>query len=242
MRSSHIVGRLSFVALSLFLLGCSRPTTTTTPTTEPVYGGKPLSQWAELTQDEDISGGPSPQARQAIQAVKAIGPAQAIPFLLKWIQPPWKNSILPGGAVQCFRIFGPDANAAIPDLAKILASPAKTMDDDSAQTMASEALSFLGSNAVPVLLTVATNFQGQQLQWEIIGHMANFGTNGAAAKPAILNWSKDPNGWVRLGALHAYVGIEDDQSARQAFLRAALKDSDQLVRRDASEYLKYVTK
>jgi len=113
------------------------------------------------------------------------------------------------------------------------------MDDDSAQTSAAEALSYLGADAVPVLLTVATNFQGQQLQWEIIGHMANFGTIGAAAKPALLNWSKDANHWVRLGALHAYVAIEDDKAATASFLSIALKDPDELVRRDAAEYLKH---
>jgi len=38
-----------------------------------------------LTQDQDINGGPSAQARQAAEGVRAIGPARAIPFLLQWI-------------------------------------------------------------------------------------------------------------------------------------------------------------
>ena len=44
-----------------------------------------------------------------------------------------------------------------------------------------------------------------------------------AASAAVAIWS----GWVRLGALHAYVAIEDDNSAKAAFLRAAMNDSDQ---------------
>ncbi|MDB6110211.1 MAG: lyase domain protein repeat-containing protein [Pedosphaera sp.] len=190
-----------------------------------------------MTQDEDIGGGPSTEAQQAIKAVRAIGPSNAIPSLVRMIQPPWKSSTIPGGAVECFRIFGPEAKAAIPDLAKILRRPTKTLNDVSTQSDAAKALSYLGPDAVPVLLTAATNLHGQHIQWEIIDDMANFGTNGAAAKPALLNWSKDPDEWVRLGALHAYVAIEDNKSAKVEFLLKALKDPNELVRRDAAGYL-----
>jgi len=70
--------------------------------------------------------------------------------------------------------------------------------------------------------------------------MANFGTNGAAAKPALLKWSQDPDGWVRLGALHAYVAIEDNKSATVKFLLQASNDTNDLVRRDAAEALRVV--
>lgn len=235
MQTAQISRWFGLVGLSLLLFGCSR-----LPDKEPVYGGKPLSEWAVLTQDQDIEGGPSAEAWQATEAVRAIGPAKAIPFLVRWIQPPWRNSMTPGGAVQCYRIFGPEAKAAIPELAKILGRPAKTIDDSSGQMVAAEALSYLGPDAVPVLLAAATNFHGQHIQWEMIDHMANFGTNGAAAKPAILKWSQDPDEWVRLGALHAYVAIEDNKSATVGFLFTALKDPNELVRRDAAESLGYV--
>jgi HEAT repeat protein len=190
-----------------------------------------------MTQDEDIGGGPSAQARQAAEAVRAIGAAKAIPFLVRWIQPPWDESTIPGGAEQCFQLFGPEAKAAIPQLAKILSRPANAMDEMSGQMSAAKALSYLGSDAVPVLLNAATNFQGQHIQWELIDDMANFGTNGAAAKPALLKWSQDPDGWVRLGALHAYVAIEDNKSAIVRFLLRVLNDTNELVRRDAAEEL-----
>jgi HEAT repeat protein len=221
--------------LMLWTVGCSG----TEP--EPIYDGKPLHEWAEWTQDQDPDFSPSADAQRAANAVRAIGPAKAIPFLIRWIQPPWRNSMTPGGAVECFHIFGPDAKAAIPDLAKILSRPAKTMNDESAQTMASQSLSYLGADAVPILLQAATNFHGQHIQWEIIKDMANFGTNGAPAKPAILNWSHDPDEWVRLGALHAYVAIEDDQAAKTQFLLNAMNDANELVRRDAAEYFGVVS-
>jgi HEAT repeat protein len=235
MHSAQISRWFGFVGLSLLLFGCSRSLDK-----EPVYGGKPLSEWALLTQGQDIGGGPSAEARQATEAVRAIGAAKSIPFLVRWIQRPWKNSMTPGGAVQCFRIFGPEAKAAIPELAKVLGRTAKSLNDMSGQMSAAEALSYLGPDAVPVLLTAATNFHGQHIQWEVIDYMANLGTNGAAAKPAILKWSQDPDAWVRLGALHAYVAIEDNKSATVGFLLSALKDPNELVRRDAAESLGYV--
>ena len=190
-----------------------------------------------MTQDESPDRSPSPEAQEAIAAVKAIGPAKAVPFLVRWIRPPWKDSTSPGGAVECFKIFGPEAKAAVPDLAKILKTPPKTLDDLSAQTEAAEALSYLGPDAVPVLLTAATNSQGQHVQWEIIDDMANFGSNGAPAIPALLKWSQDSDSWVRLGALHAYVAIETNKPATIRFLLKALNDPDGLMRRDAAEFL-----
>lgn len=231
-RGSQIQRWVGVAGVAVVLFGCMQR-----PAEEPAYKGQPLSYWAERTQYQDIDGGPSARAREAAEAVRAVGAAQAIPFLVRWIQPPWKNSILPGGAVECFRIFGPDAQAAIPELAKILLRPAKNIDDISAQTEAAKALSYLGPAAVPVLLTAATNLHGQQLQWEVIDNLANFGTNAAAAKPAILTWSQDSDEWVRMGALHAYVSVEEDKAATVEFLLTALKDPNDLVRWDAAQAL-----
>ncbi|HEX4119328.1 MAG TPA: HEAT repeat domain-containing protein [Verrucomicrobiae bacterium] len=223
------------VLLSLLLVsGCSR---SARQNQQPTYGGKPLIDWAMMTQDQGIGGAPSAAAGRAADAVRAIGPTQAIPFLVRWIQPPWTNSMVAGGAVQCFRIFGPEAKAAILGLAKILNLRATTMYDRSAQMMAAESLSYLGPEAVHVLLEAATRFQGQDIQREIIEDIGNFGTNGAEAKPAILKWSKNPDESVRMGALHAYVGIETNRAAVVPYLLTALKDHNDLVRRDAAEAL-----
>lgn len=246
--------------LLLATCSCSPDKTPDTglPDKEPVYAGLPLSEWAQWTQDQSMSG-PSAMALEAGEAVRAIGPDKAIPFLVHWIarprrnstfldsvpflksgtQPPRISSTLPSAAVECFRILGPEAKAAIPELAKILEPTSKNVDD-SARMRAAEALSYLGPDAVPVLLPAARRFHGQHLQWVLIEHMTNFGTNGAAAKPAILEWSRDPNAWVRLGSLHAYAAIEDDKQAAVEFLLSALNDPDELVRRDAAEYLGYV--
>jgi len=83
--------------------------------------------------------------------------------------------MMPGGAEQCFQIFGPEAKAAVPELAAILSRPAKSNGELGAQMSAVTALSYLGPDAVPVLLHAATNFHGTQLQSQIIRDIANFG-------------------------------------------------------------------
>jgi HEAT repeat protein len=192
-----------------------------------------------MTQDESLEGGPSAEAAEAIAAVRAIGPA-AIPFLLKWIQPPCVDSTLPGGAVESFKALGPVAKSAIPELAKILEKASKarsSMDDYSSVHDAAAVLSFLGPESVPVLLTAATNLHGRDFQWEVIEDLGHFGTNGVVAIPALIAWSRDTDAKVRLGAVNALGEIGEQPEEVVPVLLAALKDSDGLVRRDAAEAL-----
>jgi HEAT repeat protein len=71
----------------------------------------------------------------------------------------------------------------------------------------------------------------------MISNLAHFGPAGAAAKADVLNWSQSLDHWVRLGALEAYVAIEEHKDALITFLLAALMDANQLVRRSAARYL-----
>jgi hypothetical protein len=99
---------------------------------EPVYEGKPLSHWASMTLDESFDHEPSPLAAEAMAAVQGIGP-EAIPHLLRWIQPPWINSILPSAAVRSFKVLGHRADAAIPELIRLFERYKPTgsfLDDD----------------------------------------------------------------------------------------------------------------
>src|SRR6266481_5351772 len=155
-----------------------------------------------MTQDQAIDGQPSPRAIEAIEAVRAVGPS-AIPFLLRWIQPPWSDSDLPGGAVESFKVLGQEAKSAIPELTRILNDRHASTDRHSVTIYAAEALSFLGPEAVPAMLTAATNLQGRHIQWELIQDLGHFGTNGVAAIPALIMWSRDSDEWVRLGAINA---------------------------------------
>jgi HEAT repeat protein len=203
---------------------------------EPAYNGKPLHEWAMDTQDEAITGEPSPLAIEAVKAVQTIGPA-AIPWLIKWIKPPVTDSRMPGGAVYALKALGPEAKSAIPELAEILRKPPLTMDDQSSLTEAAEALSYLGTDAIPFMLAAATNLQGQHIQWELIQNFGNLGTNGVSAIPALIGWTQDKDSWVRLGAVNALGNIGMEPKIVIPVLRKALNDSDDLVRRDAASAL-----
>jgi HEAT repeat protein len=98
-------------------------------------------------------------------------------------------------------------------------------------------LSYIGPEALPVLLTAATNTQGQQIQWEIIEDIGNLGTDGQPALPALLTWNHDPNEWVRIGALHALFAIEPKPDILLPVLASGLKDPGNMVRRDAAAFL-----
>ena len=233
--------RAFFIGLSVlavaFIVSCSKSQMKPLGD-EPTYKGKPLSDWAIMTTGQDLGFQPSAEAVEAIEAVRAIG-SNGIPYLLKWIQPPCTDSRLPGGAVESLRALGPQAKSAIPELAKLLDKykPPHSMDDYSAWHDACEALSYLGPDALPVLLEAATNIQGQHIQWELIQNLGNFGSNGIPAIPALIGWCHDKDAWVRLGAVNALGQIGQQPEIVIPVLLAALEDPDPLVRRDASEAL-----
>src|SRR4051812_44172757 len=88
------------------------------PGPEPWYKGKPLRDWATSTLG-CFNGRPTDSAREAMEAVRAIG-AAAIPHLLAWLQPSFPDPLLPAGATRCFKALGPAAVSAIPELARML--------------------------------------------------------------------------------------------------------------------------
>src|SRR5688500_4057187 len=207
---------------------------------EPVYQGRPLGEWVRWTEDQEIDGSPSVAAANAAAAIKAIGPAKVIPFLLRWMNSPKSDSVIGGGAVKCFQILGPEAKSAIPELAEMLNQPVKTIDEGSRARLAAEALSYLGPDAVPILIAAAN--KERRGKWAVISLIANFAFAGRDAIPDVLNWSKSSDGYVRLGALHAYIGIEENKEALITFLLSALRDTEWSVRRDAARSLGDVAK
>ena len=68
------------VSVLFWLLSQYRHTIVLGP--EPSFEGRPLHEWAMETESESIDFSPSPEARKAAHAVRAIGPA-AVPLLIK---------------------------------------------------------------------------------------------------------------------------------------------------------------
>lgn len=209
-----------------------------TPEPEPVYQGKPLGYWLHEIQDQGLDSQPSAKARESIKAIRAIG-TDAIPFLIKRLQPPYADSTVPSAAAAALIALGPQATSAIPELAKLIDQnkPPHSTKSYGVWYHAVEVLSHLGPEALPVMLKAATNIQGQHVQWQLIQRIGNFETDGAPAIPLLTGWCNDKDPWVRLGAVNALGQIGLEPEIVVPVLLAALKDPNEMVRRDAAEAL-----
>jgi hypothetical protein len=85
--------------------------------TEPGYKGHPLSYWLRDV-DTLSSAWPAPLREGAKAALAHIG-TNAIPFLLKWMEGGCSSMFPDAGTIHAFRILGPSARAAIPELARL---------------------------------------------------------------------------------------------------------------------------
>jgi len=211
-----------------------------TPDAGPVHEGRPLSHWASMTLDESFGHKPSPLAAEGMTAVQAIGP-EALPYLLRWIQPPWPNSILPSGAVRCFKILGRRAEAALPELVRLFETYkphcSSSLDDLAAWTNVVEALSYLGPKALAFLLAAAKSADRVDVTRDIVHCLGNFGPDGVPAIADLIEWTRHPEMWVRLNAVNALGRLAQEPDTVIPALVACLRDTDALVRRDAAQSL-----
>jgi HEAT repeat protein len=177
-------------------------------------------------------------AEPGLEAVRAIG-AATIPHLLAWLQPPFRNPLLPAGATSCFKALGPAAASAIPQLAKMLqdSMPPRSSGAYGRWHDVIEALSYLGPEALPILLSAAANNPSPEFQADVIHNLGNFGPDGAPAIPALIAWSRHEDLWIRFWAIHALGRIAQQPAAVIPVLLSALKDSEAIVRREAAQAL-----
>jgi hypothetical protein len=190
---------------------------------EPRYNGRTLSEWilrCEVADVYDKSSEEYKSTEKSVAAVHGIG-TNALPCLLKWIQyrtPPWKRRIYPilhlvpsalipsflinsGNELvrtgeKGFKILGPEAKPAIPELMRITTdrkTPTETVE------RAAFALSSVGNDALaPVLAAVGdANCPGRaRLMWAFFVQRAwRVGTNGTRAVPVLIQClgDKDTN-------------------------------------------------
>src|SRR5262245_5355239 len=144
---------------------------------EPVYQGKPLRYWVTRLGSDDFHGPP----KDAVAAVQAIGP-KAVPFLLDWMpqreprRQTWltrvwqwcadrhhistqqqENDIPTSDCVKiAWWVLGTKGKPAIPELARMIKQPLRSMDDYSAWSASADAISYLGPDAIVPMLTAAT--------------------------------------------------------------------------------------
>ena len=170
-----------------------------TPSAEPSYQGKSLSEWILLS---DPVGGDiaAPKDWNALPAVRAMG-AEAIPWLLRWIRSDQPETAHLG--IRGLALLGTAGSRAIPELARL----SSNWQTSSAWSNAISGLEVLGNAGFPYLLAAATN---PAAPWELrlkavqslrhlgahmngLGYLAALGTNAALAVPVLIRCAQDPD-------------------------------------------------
>ena len=182
---------------------------------EPSYNGRLLSQWLADLQPGRAGGHPTEGA------VRAMG-TNAIPTLLKWIsyqhsspersgqtRPTASASGASGAnhgptlipeerarrAVYAFRFLGAVARPAIPQLTQL----ARSSSDGNRADRCAESLAAIGAEAIPSLLSLATN-SPLPARWYAIAALEYFASDPAAeaAVPALIGCLGDTNENARI--------------------------------------------
>jgi hypothetical protein len=209
---------------------------------EPVYDGKTLSDWSSelMKYNKDEGGFQPPDDCEEVLALRSIG-AAAVPYLLNGISEPMimdqPESPLKAHATYVFMVLGERAKSAIPGLAQKATAAAHEMatatndwqklNSQEVFNPLVESLSYLGTEAAPTMLMLATNLPTQESRMEVIRDMGNLGTNGDAAISALKVWYQDKNSQIHECALTALIGIGKEPYLVLPVLQARLKDPAQ---------------
>jgi len=207
------------------------------PDREPSYGGRSLSQWVGF-----LAPATRPSAlEEAGEAIRHIG-TNGLPYLLKWIQHeprPWKRALnrVTGGllgkydllehkdetraeqTVLAFRVLGPPARGAIPQLIRLMSDSNRSWS----ALRATFAIGSMGTNArpaLPALITLLTNTNDGAAGFAMLA-LGNLKLEPQLAVPALTNCLLSWNYAIRSSAAQALGQFgRDARSAVPALVRA----------------------
>ncbi|MDB6109074.1 MAG: repeat protein [Pedosphaera sp.] len=179
---------------------------------EPRYQGKRISQWLDRLNSTNMEEGETVRTEEG-EALRKIGPA-GLPWILRRLQSrdsrlklkleelAYKQSVVQfrfnyaedarRKAVLAFRILGPEARGAVPELSEMLNDPELSSD-------AGEALAGIGREGVPALIGGLTNLDWR-VRAAVLPPLSALGTNAEPALPVIIAALEDTIPEVRLGA------------------------------------------
>src|SRR4051812_20082901 len=162
---------------------------TATEQHEPTYQGRTLSDWTrDLDPHTAVMVGHEPPAWTAIGHIGT----NAIPTLLKWMSEPDPPEPLKPHLAPCFtlsrseraefafRILGETARPAIPELTRL----ARKSSDPKRAERCSDSLAAIGPEAIPSLLSLATNGP-RMTRWYAIAALEYFGNDRQSTIPAV---------------------------------------------------------
>jgi hypothetical protein len=152
---------------------------------EPEYNGKKLSKWVDiLAKDSPPRVAPSPQS----DAIRHIG-ERAVPWLLRWARyrsPPWRRRLDrvfgPDRGIEhsqaawlAFRVLGPRAASAVPELTRMANDPNSPIDYQEPLYT----LRYMGDRGFQSVLDVLenTNHPDRAAAATILGVDDDWGTN-----------------------------------------------------------------
>jgi hypothetical protein len=179
---------------------------------EPGYKGHPLSYWISHVQLES-SMMPQPLTPESAEAIAHIG-TNAIPFLLKWMGASSSSgsSFMDSGTIQAFRLLGPDARAAIPELARLATNQPESIlraheHEQRVVTLFGAsplmALGAIGPDALPALISILKNASAPGTRLGVIQAIGGMGTNAAPAVSILLPYLDDENEMVTSAVVSA---------------------------------------
>lgn len=172
---------------------------------EPVYQGKPLSEWLKKLRDGSYE--ESSKITAMLLTEIAEGDAAAVPPLIEFFKGSTGNVYELSLADKIFKRLGP---VAIPGLMQLLHDP-----NDHARTIAAIGLRPLGKRDKSVINLLRKELEDakQPSYWSAIGLLGTFGSEAKEALPQIRAALKDDRPLVRFVAAESLSRIEPNAKA-----------------------------
>lgn len=223
---------------------------------EPVHNGKTLSEWhllwqQQLRRDDEESRRITAEATNAIHEIGT----NALPLLLDWMSYRRSTAVriisprIPGlrdldrtaqkktnddstKAMEIFRILGPLARPAIPDLTRLLSTNSVRI-----RSSAACALAAIGDEAFPTLLAALKDPQHpgrlHAALWVGAFRPSRFGTNVIAAVDPLIECSASTNAELAQYAVKSLAILRLKPEVTIPAAKRAYQSSDPSVRREA---------
>ena len=216
---------LSVFAICNFAVAQKAPMQRPDGQIEPTYKSQPLSHWIEVLNGGHFSSKFWPDINEieggaeAQQALEHIG-GFAVPFLLERIPE--------RGAMVAFRVLGPRARSAIPELVamttnEIAAAPTLETSRHGVSAIGwypMQVLGWIGPDALPALSIFLTNYNDPGVRFSAVMAVGSMGTNGRPALPAVFPCVKDGNEMVAREAISVLGLMGRDPAVFQALTDA----------------------
>jgi len=170
--------------------------------------GKPVSYWVDALKKEEGS-------KEAIAALAAVG-RDVVPLLIERMEV--ENRFFRRRAARVLCALGPDAEEAIPALARALADPTREEDKEVKRLITMDysvglALAKIGPAAVPALVE-ALKSENDEVRRQAAWALAHMGPEAKAAAPALVEALNDRDKQVGAYAADALKEIDPEAARR----------------------------